>query len=170
MQLGHVFLAAGFLLLLGGGAHAEETSAAKRSDIRKLMEATGSFNLPARFAAAASQSIFRALKAERPELHERALEVMQRELVALFAEQMNAPGGLVEKVVPVYDKHFTHQEIREILSFYQTGTGRKAIAVLPRVISESMLIGQDWAESLGPEIDRRIDAALRREKLLTPQQ
>jgi hypothetical protein len=168
MQLRHGLLAAGFLLLLGGGAHADEPAAAKHADIRKLMEITGSSNIAVQFASAASQNLFRTLKAARPDIPERALEVMNRELVALFAERMNAPGGLIELVVPVYDKYFTHPEIRELLAFYQTSTGRKAIAVLPRVVRESMLVGQRWGESLGPEIERRVDAALRRENLLAP--
>ena len=110
--------------------------------------------------------IFQALKASRPEVPDRALEVMDRELMALFSEKMAAPGGLMDQVIPVYHKYFTHQEIRELLDFYQTPIGKKAIMVLPRVVSDSMVAGRRWGESLGPEIETRVRAALEREGLL----
>jgi hypothetical protein len=91
---------------------------------------------------------------------------MDRELMALFSEKMSAPGELIDQVIPVYDKHFTHQEILELLAFYQTPIGKKTILVLPKVTNESMLAGQRWGQSLGPEIERRIINSLTREGLL----
>ena len=67
---------------------------------------------------------------------------------------------------PVYDKYFTHQEIKELMAFYETPSGKKAILVLPTVINEAMGIGQGWGQALGPEIERRVNAALTREGLL----
>jgi uncharacterized protein len=145
---------------------AEELTDAKSGDIRHLMEVTGGTVIARQFAAASSQGIFQALKASRPEVPDRALEVMDRELMALFSEKMAAPGGLMDQVIPVYHKYFTHQEIRELLDFYQTPIGKKAIMVLPRVVSDSMVAGRRWGESLGPEIETRVRAALEREGLL----
>lgn len=155
--------------LLPPGVNADELTAAKRSDIRKLIDVTGGSQIASRFAAAMTQQMFSTLKAERPDVPDRALAVMQRELSALFNEKVDAPGGLIDDVVPIYSKYFSHAEIKELLAFYQSDVGRKAIAVLPQVVNESMLAGQRWGESMGPEIQRRVDAALRKEGLLPDQ-
>lgn len=152
--------------LLPSGAFADELTAAKRSDIRKLIDATGGSQIASRFAAAMTQRMFSTLKAEQPDLPDRALAVVERELADLFTEKVDAPGGLLDDVVPIYSKYFSHAEIKELLAFYQSEVGRKAIAVLPQVANESMLAGQRWGESMGPEIQRRVDAALKKEGLL----
>lgn len=157
-----------FLLscLAGQVATAEELTAAKVGDIKQLMEITGSVNIGKQFASASSQQMFQILKASRPEIPDRALVVMNRELMNLFEEKMVEPGGMLDQSIPIYAKYFTHQEILDLLAFYQTPVGQKSIQVLPKVVNESMIVGQRWGESLVPEIERRIVAALRQEGLL----
>lgn len=156
------------LLLFSLEASADALTPAKRADIRQLLEMTGASSLAQQFVAATSQNLFRSLKESRPDVPDRAFEVMNRELAALFAEKLQAPDGLLERTIPVYDKYFTHAEIRELLAFYQTRIGRKTIDVLPKVVGESMVLGEKWGESLRPEIEKRVGAALRREGLLPP--
>lgn len=150
----------------GQSALADDLTPAKLGDIKRLMEVTGSANIANQFAVGTSQQMFKALKAARPDIPERAMAIMEKELVKLFSEKMAASGGLLEQIIPVYHKHFTHPEIRELLAFYQTPIGRKAILVLPQVVQESMVAGQRWGQALGPEIEKRITAALSREGLL----
>jgi len=159
-----LFLAAGLPHL----ALAEELSTAKQKDIRQLIETTGGANIAKLFAAGSSQQMFKMIKATRPDIPDRALTIMEREMLALFSEQLTAPGGLFDMIIPVYAKHLSHQEIRELIAFYQTPLGRKTISVLPLVTQESMQAGQRWGQSLGPEMEKRVVAALRREGLLNP--
>jgi hypothetical protein len=164
----HYRLILTFLLasLFCQAAAAEELTNAKRSDIKRLMEMTGSVNVAKQFAAAISQQMFRTLKAARPDIPDRALTIIDRELLALFSERLAAPGGLVDQVIPVYDKYFTHAEIQELIAFYQTPVGRKAILVLPKVVNDSMLAGQRWGQSLNPEIQKRVMEALKRDGVM----
>jgi hypothetical protein len=39
---------------------------------------------------------------------------------------------------PIYDKYFTESELRDIIGFYKSSTGKKAIAILPQVVGDSM--------------------------------
>lgn len=143
-----------------------QTSKAKTEDIKRLMEMTGAKNIATQFASAITQQMFMMLRAGNPEIPDRAFEVMANELMAFFSEKMSAPGGLLDLTIPVYDKHFTHKEIKELLAFYESPIGKKVIQTLPQVTSESMAIGQRWGESLGPEIETRIFNALTKEGLL----
>lgn len=143
-----------------------QTSKAKTDDIKRLMEITGAQNIANQFASAITQQFFMILKAGNPEIPDRAFEVMGNELMAFFSEKMAAPGGLLDLTIPIYDKHFTHKEIKELLAFYESPIGKKTVQVLPLVTSESMEVGQRWGESLGPEIETRIFNALKKEGLL----
>ena len=164
------FIAAVLLAgLLSQGAIADELTPAKRQDIERLMNITGAKNIAKQFAAATSIQMFRALKASRPDIPDRAFQVMNQELLAMFSEKMDAPGGLLDKMVPIYSKYFTDDEVKQLLAFYQTPLGAKSIRVLPQVVHESMQVGQQWGQELAPEIQSRVVAALKREGIL-PQQ
>jgi hypothetical protein len=153
-------------LWLAPVALADELTPEKAADIKHLLEVTGSANIGLQFASAISEQMFKNLKAARPDIPDQALTVVKRELTTLLSEKMTAPGGLMDQMIPIYARHFTHGEIRELAAFYQTPVGRKAIAVLPQVLSESMAAGQRWGQSLVPEIQQRVAAALEREGLL----
>ena len=153
-------------LVLAPPTAADELTPAKSADIKRLMEVTGSVNIAQQFASATSQQMFDMLKAARPDIPERALAVMNDELMALFAERLAVSGGLLDQVTPIYGKYLSHQEIKELLAFYRTPLGRKTIQVLPTILRESMVAGERWGQSLAPEIERRVGAALRREGLI----
>jgi len=38
---------------------------------------------------------------------------------------------LIEKLIPVYTKHFTEQEIESLITFYRSTTGKKMIDKTP---------------------------------------
>jgi len=148
--------------------HADDLTPEKKDDIRKLMVTTGGTRIAVQFAGAVTQGMAKTLKAARPDIPERVFTVLNQELIALFEERMNAPDGMVDRVIPIYDKYFTHSEIKELLAFYQTGVGRKAVDVLPKVVAEAMVAGQIWGQSLGPEINRRVAAVLKKEGIELP--
>lgn len=152
-----------FLLCVAVASHADELTDTKRNDIKKLIVSTGGDRIAAQFAGAVTQSLAHSLKEAHPDMPERVFVSLRQELTAMFTERMNAPDGMIDRVVPVYHKHFTHEEILELLTFYQTGIGRKAIDVLPNVVGESTAIGHAWGRGLGPEIRRVVDAALKKE-------
>jgi uncharacterized protein len=150
-------------LLVPGAAFAQD--AQHRAQIKELMRITGSAQLGLQFANAVSQDMARQLRQARPDIPERAIALMNQEVLKLFEERVD---GLLERVVPVYEKHFSPAEIDDLLAFYRTPTGRKAIAVMPAVMNESIAIGQSWGRGLGPEIGRRVNAALKREGIELP--
>jgi len=153
-------------LLLTPRAKADELTPEKRATILKLMEVTGSANLSGQMAGAFGQLMFDALKTSRPDIPPRALDVMSAELSTYFKTKLGEPGQFLDLVVPIYDQHFTLAELRQLVAFYESPIGKKAIGEMPAIMQESMAVGQRWGESLAPEIQERLVAALRREKLL----
>jgi uncharacterized protein len=161
-------VALALLLAWPVSAFADELTPEKQADIRQLIGVTGGTRLAGQLANAAAQSVAATLRSSRKDIPERVVAVINRELSALFDERMDVPGGLVERMVGIYDRHFTHNDIKQLLAFYQTPIGRKTVEVLPAVMSESMAVGQAWGQSLAPEIRQRVEAALKKEGLETP--
>lgn len=138
----------------------------KYTDIKRLIELTTTANISNQFASGTSQSIFEALKKARPDIPDRTAEVINRDLQIFFKEKINAAGGLIEKLAPIYDKHFSHAEVKELIVFYQTAVGKKIISVFPKIVSESVSIEREWAQSLRPEIGKRVDTVLDKEGII----
>lgn len=62
---------------------------------------------------------------------------------------------------PIYDKHFTEQELKDLLAFYTSPTGQKAIQVMPDLLKEGM---ERSAELMNPQLIQLINQALDEEK------
>lgn len=41
---------------------------------------------------------------------------------------------LIEKLIPVYTKHFTEQEIENLITFYRSTTGNKMVDKTPLIL------------------------------------
>lgn len=53
---------------------------------------------------------------------------------------------LSEKMIPIYQRHFTAEEIDGLLKFYRSPLGRKVVAEMPATMAEGMQIGQQWGQ------------------------
>lgn len=73
-------------------------------------------------------------------------------LIDLFLEKFRSkatPSELIDMAVPVYDKYFTDNEIKGLITFYGTPLGQKAISTLPQLTAEMQQNGRRWGENLG---------------------
>jgi hypothetical protein len=145
-----VFLIA---LLAAPYSSAETISAEKRADIEQLLEMTGALEIGKQMSDAVVAQMSQAIMASHPDLPPKIFDILNEEVSGLIGE--NLPN-FVALVTPVYDKHYTDEEIKGLIRFYQTDLGKKTIQVLPVLMQESMMIGQQWGQALAPEIQKRI--------------
>ena len=68
-------------------------------------------------------------------------KILAEEVNNIIEEQMFAKGGYIEMAVLIYDKYFTHDDIKGLLSFYQTELGKKTIKVLPQIVQHPLKAG-----------------------------
>ena len=61
-------------------------------------------------------------------------------------------NGLINACIPAYDRHLTHDEVRQLIAFYESPIGRRLVAVTPLINQETMVIGQRWGEQIGQDI------------------
>ena len=108
-------------------------------DVRKLMEVTGA-------AAMGEQVVNQMLDGMSKNVTGESAEYLRR-----FRAELD-PNEMVELNVPIYMKHFTHEEIKGLVEFYESPIGKKTIEKLPLVMQESMAAGQAWGEKLAQKI------------------
>lgn len=60
---------------------------------------------------------------------------------------------LTKQMVPLYKKHFTHDDVKEMISFYESPIGKKLTAKTPALTRESMQMGQTWGMQLMTKFD-----------------
>jgi len=66
-----------------------------------------------------------------------------------FEKEFDLTKAIDEISVPIYDKHFTDSEIRELITFYRSPVGQKVITAMPELMMEMMT---GFMEKLGPKL------------------
>lgn len=56
----------------------------------------------------------------------------------LFAQKIDLAAIINDMSYALYDKYFSEGEIKDLVTFYKSPTGKKSIAVLPNLFAESM--------------------------------
>lgn len=115
-------------------------------DIEHLVRMTG--------GAVAGQMVADALLDQLPERFPEA----PPEFWAELAKQLR-PDDFVAIVVPIYAKHFTQDEIRQMIAFNETPVGAKFMKVSPAVQDEASRAADEWGTEMGVGIVADLRAA-----------
>jgi hypothetical protein len=80
-------------------------------------------------------SIESRLRAYNANIDESALAELRKELERIQIDYMM---NIVNEGPAIYARHFTAQELREVIAFYRTPTGAKLLQVTPKLTAEVM--------------------------------
>lgn len=67
-------------------------------------------------------------------------------------------GELEDLITGVYDRHFTTDDVKQLLAFYRTPVGQKVVAALPAITQESMVVGRDWGSRIGASVAAQLQS------------
>jgi uncharacterized protein len=59
---------------------------------------------------------------------------------------------LVDQTARIYATHFSEQELKDMLAFYQSPLGKKMIVEEPKVLDQSMQAAATWADNLSEDV------------------
>ncbi len=62
----------------------------------------------------------------------------------------------------MYATRFSQQELKELLTFYQSAVGKKFVTLLPNVLEESFIKTQEWGGKLSEEIVQTMRAEMKK--------
>jgi uncharacterized protein len=133
---------AAFALMLVNPVSADEPTP-KQAAIRKLIELTG--------AAQMGQQMADTLMTQLAP----AFPSVPAELWKEFAQMLD-PDEMTDLILPLYDKHFTLEEIQALAAFYESPAGKKFIATMPALMQDSMAVGNEWGQRKAAELIGRL--------------
>ena len=110
----------------------------KRKEIEKMLQLTGMEKLMAQVKG----QMINSLKREMPNVPE--------DFWTRFEKKMDV-HELTEKIIPLYDKYYTLDDLKAVNAFYASPAGQKVMSTMPQLMQESMKIGQEWGEKIGKQ-------------------
>lgn len=81
-----------------------------------------------------------------PDVIVELLDEMRREMIH---------ADLTPLIIPIYDRHFTAEDIEGLLAFYRSPLGQRMIEKMPIIMQESFAVGQAWGSEIGERIGQR---------------
>ena len=148
-------------------AGAKTTNPEKRVDIRKLIQLTGLEDVVLISADSVVDKIFpilkKAIAKDNPAVTEAVFAIMKRTTISLVKRQISSPGGLVDRVIPIYDRHYSHNEIRALIKFYESPLGKKMASIRPDITKEGIVVAEQWVRYLEPLLIQAIEKSLEKE-------
>lgn len=75
--------------------------------------------------------------------------------------KLNKFDDLLAKMVPVYKKYLTEEDIDGIIAFYESEVGQHFISQSPAILAEAMDIGGAWGAEIGTLVHEKIQNSLK---------
>jgi uncharacterized protein len=104
----------------------------KEDDIRKMLHLTGAGKIGEQIM----DQMFDTLRQSMRQVPQHVWDEIINEFKVEFAADK-----LIEMNVPIYARHFSQDEIRELIAFYESPIGRKLASVTPLLAKESFEVG-----------------------------
>lgn len=139
--------------MFGSEARSAPGDRSKREDIRRLMQVNLTLEHAQQVADLVATNLTRFARARRPAEAERIQATALQATRSVFAEHLDS---LADRLGNLYDRHFTHDEVRAMIAFYESDLGRKSLRVMPELVTSSVQGMQAWAQALVPLIRDRI--------------
>jgi uncharacterized protein len=82
-------------------------------------------------------SVERSIRSKRSDIDQKTLSELRSEFERIQLQYM---ANVMADAPAIYARHFTAQELREMIAFHRTPIGQKSLRVLPQVMSEVFAI------------------------------
>ena len=94
-----------------------------------------------------------------PKVKKKDAQIAQA-LKKVFTEDLDLVSVLTDIYTDIYAREFTEAEMKELIKFYETDTGKKWVGLIPQLSKEGGFYGRTV---LGPKIDVALNAAINEE-------
>ena len=129
------------------GDNEESEDIAKKEDIRKFINLTWSGESRKESIQKWNDKIA-SFKDTWPEIPE---EFWEKELTELKIET------IINNLIPIYDKYFTHEEIKELIKFYESPVWKKYIDVLPKLLTGTEAVAYKLSEQATEKLKKEAE-------------
>lgn len=131
----------------------------KEKDIGTLMELLGVSSMAQEMADMMVTIVITKEKERNPRLPKKAEYIISQAVHDVLLQHANE---LFKMTAPLYDKYYTHSEVKDLIRFFSSPTGKKYSAVAIPMMKDMIPIAQKWAGHYAPETARRVEKELKR--------
>ena len=124
-----------------------QSDAKYEKTLKKMFKVSGSEQA---YATAITQML-PMFKKQYPDIDSKIWDELEKEF------ESTSLNDLAELLVPVYQKHFTIKELKELISFYESPIGKKLAETNPAIMKESMEVGQKWGYQIGVNFKKKME-------------
>jgi hypothetical protein len=153
------FLAALALVCVGWGQNPPADAPADKEDVQKLFVALhlGEMmqNVMTTSMQQQKQVTHDVLKKKMPSMREDEFRRMDA-FIDEFSKTIDLKG-LLDDMVPVYQRHLTKNDVAAMLAFYNTPTGQKLLREQPAMMSEGMQAMQPRMQKMMSDLMDRVE-------------
>jgi hypothetical protein len=142
-----------------------ESTTPSADDVRALLRASGNADIAAQIAPIAAQQFTFALHKANQSLSPRVDQIVTNVVVSYLRERAEQ-DHFMDRLIPIYSKHLTKADVRQLTQFYQSQVGRKLVSVIPAISQETVKVGQEWGQSILPALQTQLLDKLKQEKLI----
>ena len=151
------------LLTCAGHARAQAVDPEYDKDTRRLLEMTGAQRLGQQMLDSVLNAVGQSLRQANPNIPQRVVDIAAGTAKELYNSEM---GSLMPRIVLAYSKVLTHDEVRQMIAFYETPLGKRIIEVMPQLQQAANQAGQEGAQSHAPKLQEMVQQRLKTEGLI----
>ena len=129
-------------------AHSQNDVSSYAQTLSKMMEVSGQ---KATFKASISKMVD-LIKQQKSEVPAETWTEFEQAFLSASHEE------LVTMLVPVYQKHLSEADLKNVIAFYQSPAGRKFAEKTPIITTECMQVGQQWGMKIAQQFMEKIKA------------
>tara|TARA_Y100001933_G_C18869225_1_gene509244 strand:- start:187 stop:732 length:546 start_codon:yes stop_codon:yes gene_type:complete len=126
---------------------------AKERDIEKLLDLMGNASIAEELA---NGLVTMAISQEKDRYPDMPKDVEHAISDVIYNVVHENSRYLDSKIIPIYDKYYTHEDIKNLIQFFKTQTGKKYASVLSPMAQEFIPIAQEWGRKIGPIAAERV--------------
>lgn len=123
----------------------------KKAEILRMLQLTG------------TQKLMEQMKTQMITGLRTQLKGVPDEFWVRFQQKMNM-DELLQKLIPLYDKYYSLEDLRAVNAFYASDVGRRVLETLPKISRESTAIGMEWGKRIGEEAEREVREELKQKE------
>jgi len=133
------------MILVAHTLFAQDTTSYKKR-LSEMMAVSGA---KATYTAVINQMVMN-FKKEKPEIP----VVFWDKFGEAFTER--ATSDIIDLVLPIYERHLTEEDLKNMIIFYKSPTGMKMAKETPFIMQESMQAGRAWGMKIGQEFMQKL--------------
>jgi len=151
-----------FGLTLPALAQSGDDAPATREDIQRYLSVVHSQKMMQQMVDAMSKPMHQMIHDEFVKDQDTLAPDFEARMNQMMDEMLkDAPWDKIQNaMIPVYQKHFTHGDVRALIAFYSTPTGQKILNEMPAIMSDAMQSMIPIMQQYTENVTRRMQDAI----------